>query len=125
MKRKLRVRETVIRDTRAEAPETLLHEISEFLNAHHVPHILGATYRGFHFDVLDAGMPPEWGIKLFRWGRLQEMDAIAAWREWNEIVQLRRHGVELFFISPLNWQAELARWLAGKELSVEERNRTG
>ncbi|MCL6531886.1 MAG: DNA2/NAM7 family helicase [Armatimonadetes bacterium] len=112
--------QTVIRDTRAEAPETLLHEISEFLNAHHVPHILGATYRGFHFDVLDAGMPPEWGIKLFRWGRLQEMDAIAAWREWNEIVQLRRHGVELFFISPLNWQAELARWLAGKELSVLE-----
>lgn len=110
----------MIRDTRAEAPETLLHEISEFLNAHRVPHMLNATYRGFHFDVLDASMPPEWGINLFNWRRLRDLDTLEAWREWNEIVQLRRHGVELCFISPLNWEAELARWLAGKELSMLE-----
>ncbi len=112
--------QNVMCNTRAEAPETLLHKISDFLNAHRVPHILNATYRGFHFDVLDASMPAEWGINLFHWGRLRDMDTLTAWREWNEIVSLRRHGVELFFISPLNWQAELARWLAGKELSVLE-----
>jgi hypothetical protein len=96
--------------------ESILNEISHFLEAHSVKHHLSVMYRGFQFDVLDASMPPRWGIDLLNWSELQILTPIEAWRRWSEILQLRQHGIELFHMNPLDWQSRLAYWLAEREL---------
>jgi len=96
--------------------EAMLHDISAFLKAHHVEHSLNAIYRGYHFDVLDANQPPRWGFNLLNWHELQSLTPVEAWREWSQLLQLRQHGIDLYYISPLNWQDTLARWLAEREL---------
>jgi hypothetical protein len=103
----------------SHAEESILHEISAFLEAHSVKHHINVIYRGFQFDVLDANMPPRWGINLLNWHELQALTPIEAWREWSEIRQLRQHGIELLHVSPLDWQSRLAYWLAVQELGSE------
>lgn len=108
--------QAVMQSTIVHVAEAVLHEISAFLQAHRVAHLLNAIYRGFYFEVLDASQPPRWGINVFNWHELQALTPIEAWREWSERLQLCRHGIELLYVSPLDWQNTLARWLAEREL---------
>lgn len=120
MTRALAEAEMVMHGTvQSSAEESILDEISAFLEAHAVKHHVNAIYRGFHFDVLDAHTPPHWGINLLNWHELQALTPLGAWREWSEIRQLRQHGIELLHVSPLDWQRCLAYWLAKRELGSE------
>lgn len=110
--------QVVMLDPTPPPKSAILPRISEFLQAHRMPHHLQAIYRGYHLDILDAQTPPRWAFNLLDAPTLRAMTPLGALGAWMEMHALERHGVQLRWLEPRTWEVQLARWIAEREFNA-------
>ncbi|MDH7571321.1 MAG: DEAD/DEAH box helicase, partial [Armatimonadota bacterium] len=99
------------------APHPFAQKVAQQLELMGLQNRVGIDYNGYPLDILDARVPPRWGMRCLPWHDLSQLTLDAVLLQSHDDAVLARKGVKVVCVVPADWEDAVARFAAQIELA--------